>query len=313
MNQILQVEMKKNKGKKTDIKKIIMFFAICLVLFGIILLAIGISSSLYTKNKESDNKNNNNNVVVATKPNIDVQKTDNELIVKFSHDKAISEITYSWNEEEETLIDTDNELNYSISLDIPRGTNTVHITALDINGELSTFDEEYTIEIQTKKPVISLSVTNENKIKVQVEDANELKEVTYIWNNGDATVIQPDGTNKNVVEVEIDIPYGQNTLKVTATDVENESATKELDVKGINKPRVTVERQGDYLLIVASDDNLMKVVNYTLNGKRYQLKFSEPTKEMRYLQLLDEGENTLILTAENVDGGITEFSGKCTK
>ncbi len=310
MNQILQVEMKKNKKQKTSIKKVIMFLAICLILFGIILLAIGISSSLYTKNKENDN---NNNVVVASKPNIEVQKADNELIVKFSHDKAISEITYSWNEEEATVIDTDNELSYSISLDIPRGTNTVHITALDINGEISTYDEEYTVEIQSQKPVISLSVTNENKIKVQVEDANELKEVTYTWNNGDSTTIQPNTTNKNIVEVEIDIPYGQNTLKVTATDVQNESATKELDVKGINKPKVTVERQGDSLLIIATDDNLMEVVNYTLNGKRYQLKFNQPSKEMRYLQPLEEGENTLILTAENVDGGITEFRGKCTK
>ena len=307
MNQILQVEMKKSKGKKTDIKKVVVFFAVCLILFGGVLLAGGVYSLYQSKNEEKKN------VVVATKPNIDVTKIDNELMIKFSHDKAISKITYSWNDEDETEIDTENELSYSISLNIPSGTNTLYITATDIDGQENNYSEEYSIEQQEEKPVITLSVTNDNKIKIQVKDANDLKEVIYTWNSDEPVTITPDATSKNSLEVEVDIPYGQNTLKVTAKDVANKETTKELDVKGINKPKVIVQRQGDYLLIVASDENMMAVVNYTLNGKRYQLKFDEPTKEMRYLQPLDEGENMLILTAENVDGGITEFRGKCTK
>ena len=53
----------------------------------------------------------------------------------------------------------------------------------------------------------------------------------------------------------------------------------------------------------------MKIVTYVLNGQRYQLNFGNK-KVIEYRQELPEGESTLELTAENVDGGITEKRAK---
>lgn len=48
----------------------------------------------------------------------------------------------------------------------------------------------------------------------------------------------------------------------------------------------------------------MKVVDYTLNGQKYQINYGNK-KVIEYKQLLEKGENNLEVKAENQDGGIT--------
>ncbi len=306
MNQILQVEMKKNKNKPADIRKILVFFAVSMLLFGVIIAGQGIYRVVV------NNKNNKGNIVeTKEQPQISITKQDKEILIKVTHSEAISNVSYKINDGNDVNIDIQDNKLVEKSVELAEGINTVHVVALAENGEVAEYEEEYTIYAE-QKPMIILSVTNDNKIKIVAKDEVAIQNITYSWNDEQENVKEADTNDIGTIETEIDIPYGQNTLKVVATNSVGVSVTKELDVKGINKPKVTVTREGDYLFITAEDEKAMKVVNYTLNGKRYQLNFGE-VKVMRYKQLLDEGENILILSAENTDGIITEYKGKCIK
>ncbi len=307
MNQILQTE--KAKAKQTDIKNVIVFFAIAIIIFGILLLGQGIYSVVF---KNEDNTEISDNIDTA-KPQVNIEKVpdSDNIKIEVAHINPISQIVYRWNEEEENVIDAENKTQISELIELPVGSNTLYLKVTDINGEFVEFEKEYVLE-GNGKPVISLTVTGDNKIKIVAKDEQALKDMVFSWNNGDETRVEANMDNLQQIEREVEIPLGQNTLKVTATNVEDIQSTKELEVKGIKKPTVTVEREGDYLIITATDENAMKIVTYTLNGKTYQLNFGEQ-KVIKYKQLLEEGENLLILTAENKDGGITEYKGKCIK
>ena len=86
--------------------------------------------------------------------------------------------------------------------------------------------------------------------------------------------------------------------------------TKELEVKGVRRPIVTLRQQGDHLIIHAEDEVAMKVINFTLNGQKYQINVGE-VKVIDHAQQLQQGENRIELTAENKEGGITKINGKC--
>ena len=97
---------------------------------------------------------------------------------------------------------------------------------------------------------------------------------------------------------------GQNTLKVQAVNTNNVSTTKELEVKGIKKPVLAFQKDGNYLVIKAEDEVGIKVISFILNGQKYQINYGDK-KSIEYRQLLQPGDNTFEVTVENKDGGIT--------
>ena len=103
---------------------------------------------------------------------------------------------------------------------------------------------------------------------------------------------------------------GQNTLRVEAVNVDSMITTKELEVKGVRRPTVSLKLKDKYLVIKAEDQVGLKVINFTINGQKYQMNCQE-RKLIEYKQPLEQGENIVELTAENIEGGITEVNGKC--
>lgn len=304
MNQILQTE--KQKTNQVGIKNVIIFFAIAIMIFGVILLGQGVYSFVFKEDETPDVSSN-----IETRPEVNIEKEEENIRVEISHTKPILEIAYRWNEEEDIVINAENKTQMSELIELPIGRNTFYLKVTDVNGYETEFEKEYVLD-GDGKPVINLTVTGDNKIKIIAKDEQALKDMVFTWNNGQETKVEANLDNLKEIEREVEIPLGQNTLKVTATNSQDIVTTKELEVKGIKKPTVTVSKDGDSLIITASDEVGMKVVNYTLNGKAYQLNFGD-VKVIKYRQKLNDGENLLILTAENKDGGITEYKGKCTK
>ena len=135
MNQILYTQKKQNKkGNKLDIKGIVLFFAIAVILFGGCLTAQGVYAMLINQNKTEETPTRPE----ATKPNIDIQKQENEIIVTITHNKPISQVTYNWNQEEERTIVADNKTTITQIIELPTGTNTFNLTVVDINQEQTT-------------------------------------------------------------------------------------------------------------------------------------------------------------------------------
>lgn len=306
MNQILYTQKKQNKkGTQLDIKGIVLFFSIAIILFGGCLTAQGVYAML-VKNKTEELPIQPE----TTKPNIDIQKQENEIVVTITHNKPITQVTYNWNQEEEKTIVADNKTTITQIIELPTGTNTFNLTVIDINQEKTTYQKEYIVEGQGK-PIVELSITSDNKIKILANDTKGLQYLTYSWNEEEETKVEPNPETTNIIEKIIDIPLGQNTLKVIAINQEEIETTKTIDVKGVKKPVITVEQRGAKLYIKAEDEDGMKIVNYTVNGKKYQLNFGNK-KVIEYLQDLEVGENTIIIQAYNINDAVTTLKGKCT-
>jgi len=296
MNQILQTENKKNNGP-VEIGKVIKFFVVAIIIFAIILIGIGVYHLITQNNNQTPTQ------PIEQAPEVNIDREEDDIVIEITHNKPIAKILYNLNDEEENIIEGNNQTTISERISLPYGTNTLNLTVTDINGIETKFQKEYVVE-GDGKPVIELKLTQDNKIKITAQDASNLKDIIYSWNDGEQTKIEATGEDLTKVEQEVEIPLGQNTLKVQATNINNVTTTKELQVKGVKKPVLSFKKEGDYLVIKAEDEVGMKVIDYTLNGQKYQINYGNK-KVIEYKQLLEKGENNLEVKAENQDGGIT--------
>lgn len=302
MNQILQVE--KEKKGPIEIHKVAIFFAIACIIFGIILVGQGVYS-LLTKDTTTEQT-----PLEEQKPNVNIDRTEDNLILNVVHTKAISEIVYRWNNEQEQTIEGNDQTSISEEIHLPFGTNTLYLTIIDSEGNKTEYVKEYVLD-GNGKPVIELLLTKENQIRIKVQDSIGLKYIRYTWNNGNYATVEANIENLKLIDELVDIPLGQNTLRVEAVNTKDIISNKELEVRGVRLPVVTLRQDGNYLVIRAEDEEAMKIVKYTLNGQSYQINFGE-VKVIEYRQELQQGENKIELQAENKDGGIREIKGICT-
>ena len=301
MNQILQTENK--KSGPVEINKVVMFFAISMIIFGIVLTAIGSYAMITGTNEEEPP------MLEATVPDVNIQRTEENILISITHTKPIIDVTYNWNGQEDKQIETNNSLVISEEISLPFGENTLNLTVIDEDGNETTYNKQYTLD-GDGKPVIELLLTKENKIRIKVQDNKGLKYIRYTWNSGNYTSVEANIDNLKLIDELAEIPLGQNTLRVEAVNVDDMITTKELEVKGIRRPIVLLRQEGSQLVIRAEDEVAMKVVNFTLNGQKYQINFGE-VKVIEHRLDLKQGENRIELSAENKEGGITEVKGKC--
>ena len=311
MNQILQVqENRKNNSNPIDTKKIVLFFAICLMIFGIILLGQGAYSVYQNKINEKVTKpvpdsDNGNNVDVPEyiPPTITLTKTeDNKVIINVESEIAISHIIYDWNGQGAQTIEETGKTAIEEVIDIPVGQNTLNVSVIDSNGEETKKSEEYIIEIS--KPIIELSVVG-NNIKITVTSETELSYVTYKWNS-DEEIKQDMNTfeNKKKFEKEIEIPKGQNTLKIIAVDVNNNASEKSQEIKGVTKAKTSTIARGEYLHFTVTGEENIKTVEFEFNGKKYLMDtdtFGE-TKVVNYKMKMITGWNYLKIISTTESG-----------
>lgn len=306
MNQILQTENKKQSGP-VDIKKIIIFFAIAIIIFGVVLICAG-SYAMITGTKKPEQPEDNPQIQ-DTVPEVDIERTEDNILINIKHTKPITSLTYSWNDETEQTIETNNSLEISEEIALPYGNNTLNITVIDSDGKESNYVKEY-ISDGDGKPVIELLLTKENKIRIKVQDTQGLKYIRYTWNSGNYVTVKANIDNLQLIDELVEIPLGQNTLRVEAVNVDSMITTKELEVKGVRRPVVSLKLEGSQLVIKAEDQEGLKVINFTINGQKYQMNCME-RKLIEHKMPLEQGENIVELTAENIEGGITEVNGKC--
>lgn len=291
MNQILSTEntSKKRKGGPADIKKIIRIFAIVMIIFGIFMIGTG-SYAIY---KDNEIKNS-----TVTKPVIteSLNEDSTSVILTVTHDKAIDRIEYYWNDGEVQTITGNGRKYIEQEIEIPGGTNTLKVKAVDIQGQEISIDKEYTAE-----EIINLSISG-SKLRITAENENEISYMTYRWDDEEETRID---INSTTVDQEIDIPMGEHNLIVILVDVNNQTITKEQKVKGVTKPTVTVELDDaqEYYLITISDETGLDKVDFVIRGEEKTITVEDGKQELKYKIELNPGdENRLEITAYNVDG-----------
>lgn len=306
MNQILYVENKK-RNQPANIKTVVLFFSIAIIVLGVILVGQG-SYAMIIRHQEEQNKINSQ----EAKPQVNINKEEDDIVIEVKHDKAIDKIIYQWNNEEQKTILGNNKTNLKETISLPFGTNMLNVKVIDINGKEAEYQKEYVID-GDGKPVIELVLTKDNKIKITAKDTKSLKYIVYTWNNGQETKIEANPQDLKIIEKEVEIPLGQNTLKVEALNKDDIVTTKELDVKGVKSPKIDLAKEGENLVIKVQDDTGIERIDYTINGKPYRIDVSSKNyTSLEYKQKMEPGESLFVVKAINKDGGEKEVSGKIT-
>lgn len=303
MNQILSVEMPKNNKSgnrstpnKANIKTVIIFFCIILVLFAIIMFCVGIFSLISKKNKEPENPNPGS-TISGTQAKIDIEvESESKIKIVVTHDKQISKIEYNWNGENTQEVSDIGETSYEIPLDVPTGTNTLNVTVTDVNGvKTQNAPQEYTNGVTGAG--ITLTLVPENPIKIKVESNVNISTISYNWDGGEEKQIQVNATS---TEQTIEALEGKHTLNVVAVDVEGKEAKDSITTLGDNKPELKLSVENGKLIINASDDQEITKVTVNINGKLREANVNQ--KEFNSSIPLENGENKIIVTAYNTNG-----------
>lgn len=306
LNQILSIDNSKketSKKKKTknnrpvEIHSVLKFFAISILIFGIFMIGSG-SYSMY---KEATKE------IGHTKPVIYVeQTTEEEILLKVTHDKTLSKMTYSWNDENATEVPSNGRKEIETRIQIPTGTNTLTVYASDVNGQEIEYKKVYTLEGS-----ININIEPEgNKLKITANGEKKLLYMTYRWDEEEETKVE---INSNQTEQIIEIPKGLHTLTVIVVDENNKTETKEQEVNGVTKPKLVVTTDGSSNFIIkASDEQGIKRVEFIINEtEKYMLDLTrayesvEERKVFEYSYPLHDGENKLEVTVYN-ENDITE-------
>ena len=291
MNQILSVEPNR-KSKKTnnsgpvDIKTIVKFFGIVLIIFGVCMIGTG-SYSMYQQSKVA---------TAQAKPTIYIeQSSESEIVVKVEHTKELAKFTYYWNDEESIETDCSGKKNLEQTITIPTGTNTLNVFVTDINGQETQYQKTYTLEGDIK---IDLTVEG-NNIKISAEGKDELSYLTYRWDEEQETKVD---INDISTEQKIEIPKGLHKLTVIAVDVNNKSETKKQEINGVTKPKIEVTTDGaDNFVIHATDEQGLQKVEFIINeDEKYMLTLDGRT-ELEYAYPLHDGENRLEIIVYNIN------------
>ena len=305
MNQILSVESpKKEKKKKVrnrgpiEIDKILRFFSIAILIFGVFMVGTG-SYSMYQDSK---------NETASNKPTISiVENTATQITLQVTHDKELSKVTYQWNNGEAVEIECAGKKKVEEKIEIPSGDNTLTVYASDVNGKESTYQKSYTIEGNID---IDLELDGSN-IKITATGKEQLSYMTYRWDDEDETRVD---INSQDMEQTVEIPKGQHTLTVIIVDINNETQTKVQEVKGVTKPKVEVTTDGsDNFIIKASDEEGIKKVEFIINETEKnvlnldQVFSIEERKEFEYAYPLHDGENKLEIRVYN-ESDVCEIS-----
>lgn len=304
MNQILQLQEERRKKNNTqlDTNQIVLFFAVAIIIFGLIFVGEGAYAIYQEKQNQKVQPSTPDGGSSIPEPEYIAptitltQIEDNKLAIKVESQDAISHIIYNWNNGGSETLDETGKTSLEEIIDIPVGENTINISVIDSNGIETKKQETYVIE--QSKPVIELAVVG-NDIKITVTSEVELSYVTYKWNLEEEqkdTMITFEDRKK--YEKQIEIPKGQNTLRIVAVDINGNEDVKSQEIKGVAKLKnPKVEVTGEYIYFVFEAEDNMKTVEYTFNGvtRIMNTETFGQTKIVRFRLKVQEGWNYLKL------------------
>ena len=134
----------------------------------------------------------------------------------------------------------------------------------------------------------------------------DLSEITYQWNSDtqkkENMVTYED---KTTFEKQLEIPLGENTLKIVATDINGGVTEKSQQIKGITRAKTTTQVEGEYWHFTVTGTENIKTVEFEFNGKKYIMNtntFGE-TKTVHYKVKMIEGINKLNIKSTTESGG----------
>lgn len=319
MNQILSMDgglgtpngsnMNPYGGKKgpLETKTTVLVFAIVLIIFGIAMAGMGIFGLVQSLS--------GNNVPTDEWPKFDAQQDGNTLYLTVSDVQIIDKVVYYWNNGFETEVPGEQTKHLMVTLEVPSGDNILNLKSIDINGKETVYQKSFTgTETgDTTKPVIELSIIG-SKLNIVAKTTTQtgMAYVTYQWNSEQETRVDAT-TDKTMIETQIAIPKGKNTITITAVKENGVSQTETKTFDGVVKPTITVDQEGSKLKITLSHESGIQSAKIVFNDRNVVLtsdRFGEDKTTVEHSLNLKTGQqNTIYIEVTSCAGTVETFNG----
>ena len=302
MNQILSFQTIGNS--KIQLKKVIRFFSIFIILFALILVIEG--SFGYYKNK-------NKKVVIKETPDINIQRDNGTTILNITSNIGVQKVIYSWNDGIEDSVEEGGKNNVEVKIPTTIGTNDLNIKIIDSNGNTIVYNPvkisyeenqeenvnwEEAIKTDKTKPKVSIESVK-GKIVITATDDVKMSYVTYSWNEEEENKITGLSDDEKTLTTEIDstnVKKGTNKLIVKAYDKAGNVETVEKEVQGANGSEIKVNQEnGELVVNVKNDINITKI-EYNFNGEEKTID-NINQKEYTFKLQMKDGENKISISA----------------
>lgn len=302
MNQILSFQTIGNS--KIQLKKVIRFFSIFIILFALILVIEG--SFGYYKNK-------NKKVVIKETPDINIQRDNGTTILNITSNIGVQKVIYSWNDGIEDSVEEGGKNNVEVKIPTTIGTNDLNIKIIDSNGNTIVYNPvkisyeenqeenvnwEEAIKTDKTKPKVSIESVK-GKIVITATDDVKMSYVTYSWNGEEENKITGLSEDEKTLTTEIDstnVKKGTNKLIVKAYDKAENVETVEKEVQGANGSEIKVNQEnGELVVNVKNDINITKI-EYNFNGEEKTID-NINQKEYTFKLQMKDGENKISISA----------------
>ncbi len=299
MNQILVMENKKKKRSRNtgpaDIENILKFFAIALIVFGVLFIGHG-SYAIYKDAKGKDKKN---------LPILTMERVNDEVIIKATSSIKIKNLIYSWNTDEETKIPVDGTfIEENVMLLNENGTLNVKIE--DEKGRTVKYQKEFIIDgLDITKPTIEIQEQGSNgTIKITATDETQMKYISYSINGSDEIKIDKSEAEDKIINYILKLQKGENKLTVTAVDSSGNFEIIEKTIIVSGKTTMNLKIENGKLVVTAEDPDGIKDIEINLNGVTKSVKDINQKSIKATLNIV-EGTNNIRIKITNVNSLIT--------
>lgn len=160
-------------------------------------------------------------------------------------------------------------------------------------------NNNYKKAIENAVPQISVELDADGYYIV-VSHIREIASLTYNWNGtGD---IKIDTANRMNIKEKIEPPIGNNLCSIYATDVNGKEnkLSKQITVdKDIQKPKINIAVDGNYLAIVATDDYELSYITYRWNDEAEEIVHPNGSDSAKIETKVEirKGQNTFTVSA----------------
>lgn len=301
MNQILMVENKKKKKNGSssgpiEIEKIVRFFAIILIVFGILFIGNG-SYAIY---KDSKGRN------VQNMPTVSISRVNDSVIITVNSINKVENLRYKWNDGEETVVSVEDTFVEESAL-LPIENSTLIVTVEEENGRIIRYTKQFIIEsMDITQPTIQVTEEDtKGNIRITATDETSISYIIYKVNDEDEIRIDRSELENKTINYVLRLQKGNNQVKITAVDEAGNIETIEKKIIVTGSTTIESKIENGQIMIDIKDPDGIKDIGINLNGVVYEAK-NVNQKSVRIPLKPVEGVNTLKVTVTNVNSLVTE-------
>ncbi len=289
-------DYKRGKNQRAEIKSIIKVYCLIIIVFAITLIGKSAYAMITNKTKQYDSV-----TVHALQMNAEVTLT-------FNATNPISKVVYSWDNNGSSYVAGDGRNNFKQTIQIPYGNPVLTIRVYDCYESEHTYTKTYiNTNADQTKPKIEVSAEPKT-IKITATDDYGIRAIMYNWKDKEPIYIQSNEDEKTfTTTVEISETIN-DTLTITAIDINNNQTTITQPVSASRKPVITFSKSGKNLTINAKDEVGITNIKVVVDDKVADQPIQN-LKELSSTIELTSGNHIVEVTVTNLNGLITNVKG----